>query len=216
MKRIIILGAPGSGKGSQCKWIKEDYDIPHISTGDILRKNIADKTELGLIAKEYIDRGELVPDELVIDLLKARLEENDCKEKGFLLDGFPRTIAQAIALDEYLKDRSIDIVINLDVPDEEILTRVINRRTCENPECKEIYHLVYNPPKVDGICDKCGSKLFVRKDDNEETVKNRLYIYHNQTEPLIKYYKEKEVLETVEGKESLADTIALVKQALIK
>lgn len=216
MTRLIILGAPGSGKGSQCKWITRDYNVPHISTGDILRKNIADGTELGMKAKEFMDKGELVPDELVIDLLKNRLDEADCKENGFLLDGFPRTVAQAEALDSYLKENGIEIdkVINLEVPDEEIMSRAINRRTCENPECKEIYNLRDHPPKVEGICDKCGSKLFQRKDDNEETVTNRLRVYHAQTEPLIVYYKEMGKVATVVGQDKLEDTIALVKEAL--
>lgn len=216
MLRLIILGAPGSGKGSQCKWITRDYDVPHISTGDILRKNIADGTELGMKAKEYMDKGELVPDELVIDLLKARLEEEDCVEKGFLLDGFPRTVAQAEALNQYLEEKGVEIdkVINLHVPDEEIMSRAINRRTCENSECKEIYNLKDNPPKVEGICDKCGSKLFQRKDDNEETVTNRLHVYHAQTEPLIAYYNEKGKVATVVGQELLEDTISLVKAEL--
>lgn len=216
MLRLIILGAPGSGKGSQCKWITRDYNVPHISTGDILRKNIADGTELGMKAKEYMDKGELVPDELVIDLLKARLDEPDCEERGFLLDGFPRTVAQAEALNEYLEGKGVEIdkVINLYVPDEEIMSRAINRRTCENPECKEIYNLKDNPPAVEGICDKCGSKLFQRKDDNEETVTNRLHVYHKQTEPLIAYYNEKGKVATVVGQELLEDTIALVKAEL--
>lgn len=214
--RLVILGAPGSGKGSQCKWITRDYDVPHISTGDILRKNIAEGTELGMQAKAYMDQGALVPDELVVNLLKNRISEPDCEEKGFLLDGFPRTIAQAEILDAFLNEKgvSIDKVINLEVPDEEIMSRAINRRTCENPECKEIYNLRDNPPKVEGICDKCGSKLFQRKDDNEETVKNRLSVYHAQTEPLIKYYSEKGLVATVVGQERLEDTIALVKEIL--
>ena len=216
--RLIILGAPGSGKGSQCKWITRDYNVPHISTGDILRKNIADGTELGIEAKSYMDKGALVPDELVVNILKARISESDCKEKGFLLDGFPRTIAQAKVLDEFLNSEgvSIDKVINLEVPDEEIMSRAINRRTCENPECKEIYNLRDNPPKVDGICDKCGSKLFQRKDDNEETVKNRLEVYHAQTEPLIEYYSQKGLVATIIGQEKIEDTIALVKAELAK
>lgn len=214
--RLVILGAPGSGKGSQCKWITRDYDVPHISTGDILRKNIAEGTELGMQAKAYMDQGALVPDELVVNLLKNRISEPDCEEKGFLLDGFPRTIAQAEILDAFLNEKgvSIDKVINLEVPDEEIMSRAINRRTCENSECKEIYNLRDNPPKVEGICDKCGSKLFQRKDDNEETVKNRLSVYHAQTEPLIKYYSEKGLVATVVGQERLEDTIALVKEIL--
>lgn len=216
MMRLIILGAPGSGKGSQCKWITKDYNVPHISTGDILRKNIADGTELGMKAKEYMDKGELVPDKLVIELLKARLDEQDCKDNGFLLDGFPRTVAQAEVLDAYLKENRIEIdkVINLNVPDEEIMSRAINRRTCENAECKEIYNLKDNPPKIDGICDKCGSKLFQRKDDNEETVANRLKVYHEQTEPLIAYYNQSGKVATIIGQEKLEDTIALVKAEL--
>jgi len=216
MKRLIVLGAPGSGKGSQCKWITRDYNVPHISTGDIFRKNISEGTELGKKAKEYMDKGALVPDELVIDLLKSRLDEADCVEQGFLLDGFPRTLSQAEALSEYLEAKGIalDKVINLEVPDEEIMNRALNRRTCENPECKEIYNLRDNPPKVEGICDKCGSKLFKRDDDNEETVSNRLSVYHSQTEPLIKYYTEKGILSTVIGQEKFEDTVALVKDVL--
>lgn len=216
--RLIILGAPGSGKGSQCKWITRDYDVPHISTGDILRKNISEGTALGQKAKGYIDQGALVPDELVVDILKARLQEDDCKEKGFLLDGFPRTISQAEALEEFLNDAgvSIDKVINLHVPDEEIMARAINRRTCENAECKEIYNLRDNPPKVEGVCDKCGSNLFQRADDNEETVKNRLIVYHNQTEPLIEFYTKRGLVATIVGQEDINDTIALVKAELAK
>lgn len=216
MKRLIILGAPGSGKGSQCKWITKDYNVPHISTGDIFRKNISEGTELGKKAKEYMDKGALVPDELVIDLLKSRLDEPDCVEQGFLLDGFPRTLSQAEALSAYLESKGIalDKVINLDVPDEEIMSRALNRRTCENPECKEIYNMRDNPPKLEGICDKCGAKLFIRDDDNEETVANRLNVYHSQTEPLIKYYSEKGILSTVVGQEKFEDTVALVKEAL--
>lgn len=216
--RLIILGAPGSGKGSQCKWITRDYNVPHISTGDILRKNIAEGTTLGQKAKGYIDQGALVPDELVIDILKSRLLEDDCQEKGFLLDGFPRTISQAEALEEFLNEQglSIDKVINLHVPDEEIMARAINRRTCENPDCKEIYNLRDNPPKVENVCDKCGSKLFQRADDNEATVKNRLVVYHNQTEPLIEFYTNKGLLATIVGQEDINDTIALVKAELAK
>ncbi len=216
MKRIIILGAPGSGKGSQCKWITKDYNVPHISTGDIFRKNISEGTELGKKAKEYMDKGALVPDELVIDLLTSRLDEDDCVERGFLLDGFPRTLSQAEALAKYLDSKNIklDKVINIDVDDAEIMSRALNRRTCSNPECKEIYNMRDNPPKVEGICDKCGAPLFVRDDDNEETVSNRLRVYHEKTEPLIKYYTELGVLRTVEGQKEFSDTVALVKEAL--
>lgn len=218
MIRLIILGAPGSGKGSQCKWITKDYDVPHISTGDLLRKNIAEQTELGMKAKEYMDKGNLVPDELVIDLVKARLNESDCEQKGFLLDGFPRTEYQAKALDKFLEEKGIEIdkVLNIYVPDEELMNRAINRRTCENPKCKEIYNLRDNAPKVEGICDKCGSKLFQRDDDNVEAVTTRLHVYHKQTEPLIEYYLLKDKLSTVIGQELLEDTVALVKAELSK
>lgn len=216
--RLVILGAPGSGKGSQCKWITKEYNVPHISTGDILRKNIADGTELGKQAKSYIDKGELVPDDLIMGLIKSRLSEDDCKKNGFLADGFPRTVEQAKELDIYLKETGIalDKVINLHVPDEEIMARTINRRTCENPECKEIYNLRDNPPKVDGICDKCGGHLFQRADDNEETVKNRLSVYHAQTEPLIEYYEKQGLVATIVGQEDINDTINLVKAELAK
>ena len=216
MKRLIILGAPGSGKGSQCKWITKDYNVPHISTGDIFRKNISEGTELGKKAKEYMDKGALVPDELVIDLLTSRLDEPDCVENGFLLDGFPRTLSQAEALSKYLDSKgiAIDRVIEIDVDDEEIMNRALNRRTCSNPDCKEIYNLRDSAPKVEGICDKCGSPLFIRDDDNEETVANRLRVYHEQTEPLIKYYEKAGVLRTVQGQKDFQDTVALVKKVI--
>ncbi len=216
MKRIIILGAPGSGKGSQCSWITKFYDVPHISTGDIFRKNLSEGTPLGLKAKEYMDKGELVPDELVVDLLTSRLDEEDCVEKGFLLDGFPRTLSQAEALSKYLEEKGIELdrVIEIDVEDEEIMSRALNRRTCSNPECKTIYNLRDNPPTVEGFCDKCGSPLFARDDDNEETVSNRLRVYHEQTEPLIAYYEEKGVLRKVKGQKVFQDTVDLVREAL--
>jgi adenylate kinase len=216
--RLIVLGAPGSGKGTQCKWISKEYNVPHISTGDILRRNIADGTELGKKAKEYMDKGVLVPDELVISLLEDRLDQNDCVERGFILDGYPRNVAQAAALDSYLKNKelTLDKVINLYVPDEEIVQRAINRRTCENPECKEIYNLRDNPPSVEGICDKCGSKVYIRDDDNEVTVNNRLATYHAQTEPLIEYYSGAGKVATVEGQKLVEDTCALVKIELAK
>ena len=216
--KIVLLGPPGSGKGTQAHIICEKYNLPHISTGDIFRANLANKTELGLKAKAYMDRGELVPSELVIALLKARLDEEDCKAKGFLLDGFPRTVEQAESLDEYLKENgiSLDRVVNIEVPDEEIMARALNRRTCSNPECKEIYNLRDNAPQVENVCDKCGSSLFVRDDDNEATVSKRLEVYHTQTEPLIKYYSEQDKLSTVVGQVLLEDTIALVKAELEK
>ena len=210
------MGAPGSGKGSQCQWIAKFYNIPHISTGDIFRKNIKEGTALGKKAKEYMDKGELVPDELVIDLLKNRLEEPDCVENGFLLDGFPRTLSQAQALSYFLKakESEIDAVIYIDVDDSEIMNRALNRRTCSNPNCKAIYNISDNPPKKENICDKCGSPLFVRDDDNEETVSKRLRVYHEQTEPLIKYYEEVGILKKVQGQKVFQDTVKLVRAAL--
>ena len=216
MKRIIILGAPGSGKGTQCKWIKKEYNIPHISTGDIFRENIAKGTELGKKAKEYMDKGVLVPDELTVGLLTSRLDEPDCVENGFLLDGFPRSISQAEALAKYLAEKGIKIdkVINIEVDDEEIKNRALFRRTCPNPDCKEVYSIRDNPPKIEGICDKCGSKLIIRDDDNAETVMHRLATYHNQTEPLIEFYTKQGILSTVKGQKEFEDTVKLVKEAL--
>ena len=199
MIRLIILGAPGSGKGSQCKWITKDYNVPHISTGDILRKNIADGTELGKEAKAYMDKGALVPDELVINLLKNRLEESDCKERGFLLDGFPRTIEQAEKLDKMLeaKGEKIDLVINLVTPKEEIIDRMLTRRVCTNQDCKATYNIKLHPPVKEGICDKCGAPLKQRADDSDpEAIKRRLEIYEEKTSPLVEYYKNKGVLRT--------------------
>ena len=216
MKRIIILGAPGSGKGTQCKWITKEYNVPHISTGDIFRKNISEGTELGRKAKDYMDRGVLVPDELTVGLVISRLEEPDCVENGFLLDGFPRSISQAEALEKYLEEKGIklDRVINIEVDDEEIKNRALFRRTCPNPDCKEVYSTRDNPPKVEGICDKCGSKLIIRDDDNAETVLNRLATYHAQTEPLIEHYSKQGILRTVKGQQDFEATVALVKEAI--
>ena len=213
---IILLGAPGAGKGTQATKLVDKYQIPHISTGDILRKNIADGTELGMKAKGFMDQGCLVPDELIIDLLKARLEEDDCKAKGFLLDGFPRTISQAEALNEFLQatGAEIDKVINLHVPDEEIMSRALNRRTCTNGDCKEIYNLRDNPPKVEGVCDKCGQPLTIRKDDEPQTVLDRLTNYHELTQPLEDYYRAKGLLVEIDGEQSVDTTTELVLKAL--
>ncbi|WP_373897467.1 adenylate kinase [Haloimpatiens sp. FM7315] len=196
--KIILLGPPGAGKGTQAKSISEKYCIPHISTGDIFRKNISEKTSLGVKAKEYMDKGLLVPDELTIDLVKDRLSKEDCKN-GFLLDGFPRTVKQAEALDLFLKsnDEVIDTALLIEVPRELILERMTGRRVCQL--CGASYHVKFNPPKNEGICDKCQSNLVQRKDDNEKTVKDRLDVYDNQTQPLIEYYKSRNVLSTVDG-----------------
>ena len=204
---IILLGPPGGGKGTQAKKIVEKYGIPHIATGDILREAVAKGTELGKKAKEYMEKGQLVPDEVVIGLIEERLKESDC-EKGFILDGFPRTVAQAEALEKVLENmgRKIDHVIDIEVPEEELLKRLTGRRTCK--KCGAMYHIVFNPPKQEGICDKCGGELYQRADDNEETVKSRLEVYHNQTAPLIDFYSQKGLLRQVNGTGSIQDIFA--------
>ena len=196
--KIIMLGAPGAGKGTQAKLIAEKYGVPHISTGDIFRANIRNGTELGKEAKEYMDKGLLVPDELTVRLLLDRVAQDDCKN-GYVLDGFPRTIPQAEVLDKELikLGDSVDFAVDVDVPDENIIRRMSGRRACLN--CGATYHIVNIPPKKEGICDVCGSELVLRDDDQPETVKNRLKVYHEQTQPLIEYYTGKGVLRTVDG-----------------
>ena len=196
--KIIMLGAPGAGKGTQAKQIAEQYNIPHISTGDIFRANIKNGTELGKKAKENMDQGLLVPDELVVDLVVDRIEKDDC-QKGFILDGFPRTIPQAEALDAALaaKDMKIDYALDIEVPDENIIDRMSGRRSCR--ECGAIFHAKYNPPKSEGICDICSGELILRDDDKEETVKKRLDVYHEQTAPLISHYKSAGSLHEIDG-----------------
>ena len=209
--KIIMLGAPGAGKGTQAKMIAEKYGIPHISTGDIFRANIKNGTELGKNAKSYMDQGQLVPDELTLDLIMDRFKEDDCKN-GYVLDGFPRTIPQAEALDAALKanGEKIDFAIDVDVPDENIVKRMGGRRACVN--CGATYHIVYSPTKVEGKCDKCGEDLIVRDDDKPETVLSRLEVYHNQTQPLIDYYNEQGVLKTVDGTVDMKDVFdAIIK-----
>jgi adenylate kinase len=193
-----MLGAPGAGKGTQAKLIAEKYGVPHISTGDIFRANIKNGTELGKEAKEYMDKGLLVPDELTVRLLLDRVAQDDCKN-GYVLDGFPRTIPQAEVLDKELTKLgdSVDFAVDVDVPDENIIRRMSGRRACLN--CGATYHIVNIPPKKEGICDVCGSELVLRDDDQPETVKNRLKVYHEQTQPLIEYYTGKGVLRTVDG-----------------
>lgn len=200
--RIILLGPPGAGKGTQAKLISEKYSISHISTGDIFRKNISEKTPLGVKAKEYMDKGLLVPDELTIDIVKDRLTNEDCKT-GFLLDGFPRTVKQAEALEDFLKTRgeNIDTALLIHVPSEFILDRMTGRRVC--PACGASYHIKFNPPKVDEICDMCGSGIVQRKDDSEETVKERIDVYEKQTQPLVDFYKSKDQLFVVDGTQSI-------------
>lgn len=195
MKNLVFLGAPGAGKGTQAKRISEKYDIPHISTGDILRANIKEGTELGKLAKSYIDKGALVPDEVIIKVMQARLAEDDCK-KGYLLDGFPRTIEQAKALD---KITTVTLAVNIVVDDDAVVRRIAGRRMCV---CGESYHISTHPSDV---CDKCGAKLYQRDDDKEETVKSRLDVYAKQTAPLIEYYSDKGVLVDVDGMQDVAE-----------
>ena len=205
----ILLGAPGAGKGTQAEKICEKLSIPAISTGNILREAIANKTEMGLKAKSFIDAGKLVPDEVVIGIINDRLKEDDCKN-GFILDGFPRTIPQAEALDRM--DVHIDRVIDIEVPDEKIASRLSGRRVCL--KCGATYHTEFKQPKVEGVCDVCGDVLVQRKDDMPETVLDRLATYHEQTEPLKDFYSEKGILRIVEGQQEVADTTALTFKAL--
>ena len=213
--KIIMLGAPGAGKGSQASRIAKEYQLPHISTGDIFRANLKEETELGKRAKSYMDKGELVPDDITIAMLLDRIHKEDCKN-GYILDGFPRTIPQAEALKEALakKDEKIDLALDVEASDELIIKRMAGRRTC--PACGAIYHIVTLPPKTDGICDRCGADLIQRKDDNEETVKNRLKIYHEVTEPLISYYKKEGILEEIDGAEELDKVFEKVKRIIHK
>lgn len=203
--RMIILGAPGAGKGTQASRISEKLGIPHISTGDIFRYNIKNNTELGKKAKGFIDKGLLVPDELTIDIIKDRLKNDDCKV-GFLLDGFPRTINQAEALESVLRDmdKRLDVVLDLSVEDEVVIKRLSGRRIC--PNCNAGYHLEFSPTKVEGICDSCNSKIIQRDDDKEETIIERLKTYHVQTEPLEKYYKDKGLVKLVVSKPTIKET----------
>ncbi len=200
--KIIMLGAPGAGKGTQAKMIAEKCGIPHISTGDIFRANIKNATELGAKAKEYMDKGLLVPDELVCDLVVDRIQQADC-EKGYILDGFPRTIPQAEALEAALNaiEQKLDYAIDIDVPDENIINRMSGRRACVG--CGATYHVVFNPTKVEGKCDVCGESLILRDDDKPETVKKRLDVYHTQTQPLIDFYSARKVLVEVDGTQSM-------------
>ncbi len=206
---LILLGAPGAGKGTQAEIICEKMSIPAISTGNIIREAIKNGTEVGLQAKSYIDSGNLVPDEVVIGIIKERLDKDDCAN-GFILDGFPRTIPQAEALDAM--GVRIDTVLEIDVADEKVVARLSGRRVC--PDCGASYHTEYKKPSKDGVCDSCGAELIIRKDDKPETVLDRLNVYHSQTEPLKDYYKNCGKLKIVEGQEEVADTTALVLKAL--
>jgi adenylate kinase len=211
--RLILLGPPGAGKGTQAAGIVEKYNVPHISTGDIFRKNIKEKTDLGVKAKEYIDKGLLVPDEIVVAIVKDRLEEADCKE-GFLLDGFPRTVNQARALDEALKNMEVNLneVVNINVDKEVLVGRAVGRRICK--ECGATFHIEFNPAKQEGLCDKCGGELYQRADDTAETVSKRIEVYINETQPLIDYYKEKGILVTIDGQQDINKVFDDIVKAL--
>ena len=211
--KIIMLGAPGAGKGTQAKKISDKFAIPHISTGDIFRANIKNDTELGKKAKTYMDQGLLVPDELVVDLVVDRVQQDDCKN-GYVLDGFPRTIPQAEALENALNaiEQKLDYAIDIDVPDENIINRMSGRRACVG--CGATYHLVYAPTKTEGICDVCGKELILRDDDKPETVQKRLNVYHEQTQPLIDYYTKAGILKTVDGTVDINDVFAAIVEIL--
>ena len=202
--KIIMLGAPGAGKGTQAKKIAEKYGIPHISTGDIFRANIKGGTELGMKAKSYMDQGQLVPDDVTIGMLLDRISEADCAG-GYVLDGFPRTIPQAESLTAALEKRGekMDYAVDVDVPDESIVTRMGGRRACL--KCGATYHIMFNPPKAEGVCDSCQEALVLRDDDKPETVQKRLRVYHDQTQPLIDYYKKQGILVTVDGTKELIE-----------
>ena len=206
---LIFLGAPGAGKGTQAEKVCDMLKIPAISTGNILREAVKNGTEMGLKAKSYMDAGDLVPDSVIIGIVRDRLAQSDC-ENGFVLDGVPRTVAQAEALDE--AGVRIDRVVNIQVEDDAIVRRMSGRRVCG--DCGASYHTDYKPSKIDGVCDKCGGKLVIRKDDQESIVKDRLQVYHDLTEPLIAYYEKKGVLKTVIGQERVEDTSELVRRAL--
>lgn len=210
---IILMGLPGAGKGTQASEIIKKYPIPHISTGDMFRKAIKDETELGKEAKSYMDRGELVPDEVTVGIVKERISADDAK-KGFLLDGFPRTIEQAEALNSILEElgRTIDAVVNIEVPEEELMNRLTGRRICET--CGTTYHLVFNPPKVEGICDIDGGKLYQREDDNPETVANRLEVNVKQSKPILEFYNQKGLLKNIDGSKHIDEVTSDVIEIL--
>ena len=211
--KIVMLGAPGAGKGTQAKMIAAKYEVPHISTGDIFLANIKNGTELGKKAKEYMDQGLLVPDELTVDLVIDRLSQEDCA-KGYILDGFPRTIPQAEALDAALSKRGekMDYAIDVDVPDENIVNRMSGRRACTG--CGATYHIVHNPSKKGDVCEVCGETLILRDDDKPETVQKRLTVYHEQTQPLIDYYTQQGILKTVDGTQDMNDVFTDVTKIL--
>jgi adenylate kinase len=212
---IILFGPPGAGKGTQAKKLVDFYEIPQISTGDILRANVGKGTELGFVAKAYMDKGELVPDEVLIGIIKNRLKEPDCK-RGFILDGYPRTVSQADALEVILDeiDKLLNVVLNLEVPNKKLIKRISGRLICRN--CGASYHRIFNQPKKEGICDICGDEVYQRSDDKEESVQNRLNVYKMQTQPLIDYYLKKGILVTLDGNKDIDEVLEDIKAVLAK
>jgi adenylate kinase len=208
------MGPPGAGKGTQAEGLVKEFNLIHVSTGDMFREAIKAGTEMGRRAKEYMDKGELVPDEVVVGMVKERLSQDDCQEKGFLLDGFPRTLPQAVALDEVIEALRIELdgVINIDVPRERLMARLTGRRICRN--CGSSYHILFNPPQQEGKCDNCGGELYQRSDDNEEAVSNRLDVYENQTQPLIEYYIQKKLLKNINGDQEINKVLNDVSASL--
>ncbi|MFJ8658093.1 adenylate kinase [Streptomyces sp. NPDC093795] len=214
--RIVLVGPPGAGKGTQAAFLARNLDIPHISTGDLFRANISQGTELGLKAKAFMDAGDLVPDEVTIGMAKDRMAQQDAAN-GFLLDGFPRNVAQAEALDVVLKaeDMQLDAVLDLEVPEDEVVKRIAGRRTCRN-DSAHVFHVLYNQPKTEGVCDVCGGELYQRPDDSEETVRKRLEVYHTQTEPIIDYYRAQNLVVTITALGKVDEVTAKAMAALKK
>ncbi|MEU8852323.1 adenylate kinase [Streptomyces sp. NPDC048384] len=212
--RIVLVGPPGAGKGTQAAFLAKNLSIPHISTGDLFRANISQQTELGKLAKSYMDAGNLVPDEVTIGMAKDRMEKPDA-EGGFLLDGFPRNVSQAEALDEMLQSEGmkLDAVLDLEVPEEEVVKRIAGRRVCRK-DSSHVFHVTYSPPKKEGVCDVCGGELYQRDDDSEETVRKRLEVYHTQTEPIIDYYKTQGLVVTISALGKVEDVTARAMEAL--
>ncbi|WP_369248587.1 adenylate kinase [Streptomyces sp. R41] len=212
--RIVLVGPPGAGKGTQAAFLAKNLSIPHISTGDLFRANISQQTELGKLAKSYMDKGELVPDEVTIAMAKDRMEQPDA-ENGFLLDGFPRNVSQAEALDEMLQAEAmkLDAVLDLEVPEDEVVRRIAGRRICRN-DSSHVFHVAYKAPKKDGVCDVCGGELYQRDDDSEETVRTRLEVYHTQTEPIIDYYKAQGLVVTISALGKVEEVTGRAMEAL--
>ncbi|MFH9722818.1 adenylate kinase [Streptomyces sp. NPDC017254] len=214
--RIVLVGPPGAGKGTQAAFLAKNLDIPHISTGDLFRANISQGTDLGLKAKAFMDAGDLVPDEVTIGMAKDRMEQSDAAN-GFLLDGFPRNVAQAEALDVVLKaeDMQLDAVLDLEVPEDEVVKRIAGRRICRNNSA-HVFHVTYTPPKAEGVCDVCGGELYQRDDDSEDTVRRRLEVYHTQTEPIIDYYRAQNLVVTISALGKVDEVTAKAMAALKK